>query len=124
MKKYFFIITLLLCVLIVSGCSEEINNDLEEISNDLEEAKYVYPESKDVVVTLEEYKQLKSGMTEQEVWDIIGGKCTNTGSTDLGIGEEYITISYGCNGNGNIGSNVVLIFNGGKLYTMSQIGLK
>lgn len=116
MKKYFLILGLL-CVLTISGCSEDISDKLED-------TQYVYPDSKDVIVTLDEYKQLKSGMTEQEVWDIIGGKCTNTGTTDLGIGEQYITISYGCNGNGNTGSNVILMFQGGKLNTMSQIGLK
>lgn len=63
-------------------------------------------------------------MTEDEVWDIIGGVCTNTGTTDLGIGSEYVTISYGCNGNGGIGSNVILMFQGGEHSTFSQIGLK
>lgn len=120
MKKIIFILTLMLVPLMLTGCTEE----LEDLSNELDEVEYVYPESKDVVVTLEEYNQLVSGMTEQKVWDIIGGQCTNTGKTDLGIGEEYITISYGCNGNGSVGSNVVLMFQGGKLSTMSQIGLK
>lgn len=84
----------------------------------------IYPDSKDVTVTLEEFNKLKSGMTESEVWDIIGGKCTNTGTTDLGIGSEYVTVSYGCNGNGSVGANVILMFQGGKLNTMSQTGLK
>lgn len=104
----------------LSGCTEE----LEDLVNDLDDAQYVYPENKDVVVTLEEYDKLETGMSEQEVWDIVGGKCTNTGETDLGMGDKYVTVSYGCNGNGTVGSNVVLMFQGGKLYTKSQIGLK
>lgn len=120
MKKKFLIMALLLCPLILTGCTEE----LEDLENELDDAQYVYPDSKDVTVTLDEYNQLESGMTEQQVWDIIGGQCTNTGTTDLGIGDQYVTISYGCNGNGSIGANVILMFQGGKLSTMSQTGLK
>lgn len=63
-------------------------------------------------------------MTENEVWNVVGGQCTNTGTTDLGIGSEYVTVSYGCNGTGSVGANVVLMFQGGKLKTMSQTGLE
>lgn len=120
MKKIFFVLALMLVPLVLTGCTEE----LEDLSNELEDIDYVYPDSKDVVVTLDEYNQLSSGMTEQQVWDIIGGQCTNTGTTDLGIGAQYVSVSYGCNGNGGVGSNVVLMFQGGNLSTMSQIGLK
>ena len=120
MKKIFFAIVLLLVLFMLTGCTEEA----EKLSEDLEEIEYGYPDSKDVVVTLEEFNQLSSGMTEQEVWDIIGGQCTNTGSTDLGIGEEYVSVSYGCNGNGSVGTNVILMYQGGTLSTMSQSGLK
>lgn len=120
MKKILLTLILLLSTLFFCGCTK----DLKNISNNLEELDYVYPDSKEVVVSLEEYNKLKTGMSEKEVWDIIGGQCTNTGTTDLGIGEQYKTASYGCNGNGGIGSNVVLMFQGGKLSTMSQLDLK
>ena len=120
MKKLILIGLLILLPFTLTGCTEE----LENLSKDLEDTEYVYPDSKNVVVTLDEYNNISSGMTEQEVWDIIGGQCTKTGTTDLGMGDEYITISYGCNGNGGVGSNVILMFQGGKLSTFSQIGLK
>lgn len=85
---------------------------------------YPYPDSKDVIVTLEEFNQLETGMTEDEVWNIIGGKCTITGETSLEGLEEYKTISYGCNGEGTTGANVQLMFQGGKLSTKAQSGLK
>lgn len=118
MKKILFIFVII--SLTLTGCASK----LEEISEEIDDAKLVYPDSKDVIVTLEKFNKLSSGLSEDEVWDIFGGKCTNTGTTDLGIGSEYVTVSYGCNGNGSIGSNVVLMFQGGKLKTMSQIGLK
>ncbi len=126
MKKI-LLLSLLIAPLLLTGCTEElenVSNTLEDTSNKIDDTQYAYPDSKDVLVTLAEYNELQSGMTEQEVWDIIGGQCTNTGTTDLGIGEEYITVSYGCNGDGTIGANVVLMFQGGKLNTKSQIGLR
>ena len=121
MKKTFYVTLFIVIVAIMTtGCTKE----LEEFSDEVDDIQYAYPDSKDVVVTLDEYNQLKSGMTESEVWNIIGGQCTNTGTTDLGIGEQYVTISYGCNGNGKTGANVILMFQGGKLTTMSQTGLK
>ena len=120
MKKLLLLLTITLVIFTLTGCTEEFEN----LSDELDDVQYVYPDSKDVIVTLDEYNQLKSGMTESKVWSIIGGKCTNTGTTDLGIGSQYVTVSYGCNGNGTIGANVILMFQGGKLSTMSQTGLK
>lgn len=120
MKKILLLASLVLLPVMLTGCTEELDN----LSNTLDDSQYVYPDSKDVVVSLEQYNSLSSGMTEEQVWNVLGGKCTNTGTTDIGMGEQYVTISYGCNGNGGIGSNVILMFQGGKLTTMSQIGLK
>lgn len=113
----------MLILINTTGCAKELK-ELEKLQDDLEDIEYVYPDNKDVVVTLDEYNKLSSGMSEQEVWDIIGGKCTNLGTTDLGIGQQYITSSYGCNGNGVVGSNVSLIFQGGKLKSLAQVGLR
>lgn len=115
-RKNLLLMLGMLSLLAFTGCAEQ-NDSIDDIS-------YVYPDSKDVIVTLDEFNNLQSGMSEDEVWDIIGGKCTNTGTTDMGIGDEYITVSYGCNGKGSIGANVILMFQGGKLVTMNQTGLK
>ena len=85
---------------------------------------YPYPDSKDTIVTLEEFNQLETGMTEDEVWNIIGGKCTLEGETAIDGLEEYKTVTYGCNGKGTTGANVQLMFQGGKLSTKAQAGLK
>ena len=115
-RKNLLLMLGMLSLLAFTGCAEQ-NDSIDDIS-------YVYPDSKDVIVTLDEFNNLQSGMSEDEVWDIIGGKCTNTGTTDMGIGDEYVTVSYGCNGNGSIGANVILMVQGGKLVTMNQTGLK
>ena len=112
MRKGLLVLSLLVLPTVLTGCIKGIT-----------ETK-VHPDSKDVTISLEEYNQLESGMTEDEVWAIIGGQCTNTGTTDLGLGEAYKTVSYGCNGEGSLGANAILMFQGGKLTTMSQAGLK
>lgn len=113
MKRFLLVAVATFCAICVTGCDSEIDD-----------LKYAYPDSKDTVVTLEEYNKLETGMTEQEVWDVIGGKCTNTGTTDIGMGDEYVTVSYGCNGEGSFGANVILMFQGGKLSTKTQAGLE
>lgn len=122
------IIIIIIILLIVIGiCTLSIINArgwFGKESNFLNENTYAYPDSKNTIVTLSKYNLLDTGMTEQEVWDIIGGKCTNTGTTDIGAGDEFITITYGCNGKGRVGANVILIFQGGKLYSKSQAGLQ
>ncbi len=138
MKK--LLIIFLSIILLTTGCGkspiddikdnikEDIKDNLEDIKNDLEdisnEANYPYQDSKDTVITLDKYNQINNGMTEQEVWDLIGGQCTNISTTDLGIGAEYVTSAYGCNGKGNVGANAMLTFQGGKLISKSQAGLK
>ena len=116
MKKFFLrLFAILFIVIMTTGC--DFDMEVDDLS-------YAYPDSKDTIVTLEEFNQLKTGMSENEVWNIIGGKCTLTGETSIDGLEEYKTISYGCNGKGKIGANVILMFQGGKLSTMSQAGLK
>lgn len=116
MKKVLVIVAVLFSSFFLTGCTEEIDKEIDNIT-------YVYPDSKDTIVSLSEYNQIKSGITEQEVWNIIGGVCTNTGTTDIGMGDQYVTVSYGCNGEGKTGANVILMFQGGKLTTFSQFGL-
>ena len=58
------------------------------------------------------------------IYNIIGGQCTKTGTTDIGADSQYVTVSYGCNGNGSVGANVILMFQGGTLNVMSQRGLR
>ena len=89
----------------------------------VDDVKYAYPDSKEVVVDLETYNKLENGMTEAEVWDITGGKCTL--SSESGTkGEQYYVAIYGCNGKGKTGANVLLTFSGDKLNSKTQAGLK
>ncbi|MFI3260911.1 MAG: hypothetical protein R3Y13_04275 [bacterium] len=118
MKKNIVKLSMLLSIsLLTFGCEDELLTKLES-------ASYVYPDSKDVFVTIDLYEKIEAGMTQSQVWEILGGECTETGVTNTALGDEYITESYGCNAEGTIGANVVLVFQGGKLTTKTQSGLQ
>lgn len=117
MKNILKLSSVLVCIICLTACGNSLKLNIDETT-------YPYPDSKDTLVTMSEYKELNTGMTEKEVWDIIGGECTKTSTTDVGSGEEYITTSYGCNGSGSEGATVILMFLGGKLSTLTQVGLQ
>jgi hypothetical protein len=75
-------------------------------------------------ISLEEFNQIETGMTYEEVCNIIGGEGTLGSSVDMGIGDEYKTEIYQWTGNGSIGANASVTFQGGKVISKAQIGLK
>ena len=113
-KKAGLMFMMVLGLFLITGCTDEIN--------------YVYPDSKDVTVTLEEFNKLENGMTKQQVWDIIGGECTQSSSSEIpgveGVMEAIVTEAYGCNGSGSVGANAQLTFQNGELTLKAQHGLR
>ena len=74
-------------------------------------------------INKDEFTQLKNGMTYQEAVSIIGGEgevMSEVGSP----GDSMHTIMYMWKGEGDIGANANAMFQGGKLNTKAQMGLK
>ena len=73
-------------------------------------------------ITLAQFEQVKNGMTYEEVSAIIGKgtKLAETGTP----GDSLYTVSYSYKGKGAIGANAIVLFQGNKLITKSQAGLK
>jgi len=74
-------------------------------------------------MNMAEFSQLKSGMSYQEATAIIGGPgevMSESGSP----GESLHTIMYMYNGEGDMGANANLMFQGDKLQNKAQFGLK
>ena len=91
------------------------------------ETKPVAPKPKKAknkpTMTMAEFEQLKAGMTYEEAVKIIGGK----GEVLSESGEEgtdFYTVMYMWDGEGEFGANSNIMFQGGKLNTKSQFGLK
>lgn len=75
-------------------------------------------------ITLAEYNQIETGMTYFQVCDIIGGYGELLSETDLGLGSEYATEMYMWEGDGSLGANANVMFQGGKVTSKSQFGLE
>lgn len=81
------------------------------------------PENKSAI-SLSEFNQIDTGMTYDEVVAIIGSDGEVLSEVDLGTGEEYKTIMYTWKGKGSIGANANITFQGGKVISKAQLGLK
>lgn len=80
--------------------------------------------SNDPTITLDEFNQITNGMTYQEVVDIVGGPGELLSETDLGMGSEYASAMYMWEGEGSIGANANVMFQGGAVVSKSQLGLE
>lgn len=108
---------LVIAVLNVFLCSCATPNDLIKGT----EADII---NSDGSVSLEEFNKIETGMTYAEVCEIIGGEGTLSSSVDIGMGNEYKTELYQWTGDGSIGANANVSFQGGKVVSKAQIGLK
>lgn len=119
MKK---LLLLIIPIFMLVGCGEtdELNNIKKPEPE--EKINYTYPES-NVVITTELYDQIENGMSEEQVWQLLGDKCSLHGEAGDKGTEGYI-VGYGCNAAGNDGATVQLAFQGNKLVSKVQFGLE
>lgn len=75
-------------------------------------------------ITMEEFNQITTGMTYDEVVSIIGGEGEILSQTDLGLGSEYNSVMYEWQGEGGIGANANVMFQGGVVVSKAQFGLE
>lgn len=73
-------------------------------------------------INLEKFNQIQSGMTYEQVVEIIGEEGTVMSNVDIG-NEEYQTTMYYWYGEDGI-SNANVTIQGGKVVSKAQIGLK
>lgn len=75
------------------------------------------------LITLSEFNQIETGMTYEQVKEIVGSEGTLT--SDVSIGDErYHTKIYTWYGNTLTGANANVTFQGGKVIGKAQVGLK
>jgi hypothetical protein len=74
-------------------------------------------------ITKAEFEQLKSGMTYEEATAIIGGP-GEVISESGNKGEALYTVMYQYKGEGDLGANANMMFQGNKLQNKAQMGLK
>jgi hypothetical protein len=74
-------------------------------------------------ITKEEFDQIKTGMTYEQVVKIVGSEGVQAAESGDPKSKEYTTI-YDFSGSGEIGANASFTFQGGKLITKAQTGLQ
>ncbi|WP_336883818.1 DUF3862 domain-containing protein [Priestia koreensis] len=80
-------------------------------------------ENKDVKMTLAAYDQLRDGMSYEEATKIIGGEGDVMSETGQKGAADH-TVMYEYTGEGDLGANANLMFQGNKLINKSQFGLR
>ena len=75
-------------------------------------------------ISLEEFNQISTGMTYTEVTSLIGSPGEMLSSTDSGLGPEHITELWSWEGEGSLGANANVMFQGGKVTSKAQSGLE
>ena len=103
MKKILNILIIGLILLSVTSCKRQTKDTIK---------KEAEQQSDNVTITVDEYNQLKKGMSYEKVTEIIGGNCNKM--------EEN---TYYCSGD-FAGTSATLVFENNKLKEMKQTGLK
>jgi Beta-lactamase inhibitor (BLIP) len=80
-------------------------------------------EASKVTITKEEFDKIQNGMTYEQVKQIVGGEGHKVSETGKPGAADH-TVMYDYQGEGEIGANASLMFQGGKLINKSQFGLK
>ena len=75
-------------------------------------------------MSLAEFNKIKSGTTYEEVCKIVGGEGELLSSADLFFNEADATEIYSWDGEGTLGANANVTFQGGKVITKAQFGLE
>ena len=115
MKKLIILTMVVVFCLAFAGCSSP---------NDLIKGTGADIIGSEASISLEEFNKIETGMTYAQVCEVVGGEGTLGSSVDVGMGAQYKTEIYQWTGSGSIGSNANVTFQGGKVVSKAQAGLK
>ena len=124
-KKWWFWLIIIIVIAVIGGAGANGQKDntttsSQNVISDETTISENTQENKDVKVTLEQYNQVKDGMSYDEVVSIFGGKENSSSESEIaGIKSEVKTWS----GNGTF-SVVSIGFTDGKVSSKSQTGLE
>lgn len=122
-KWWFWLIIVIIVIAIFGGTQTSTNNTQTSTptqNNDVQTTTEDNSSDKDVKVTLEQYNQVKDGMTYDEVVAIFGGKESTSSESEVAeIKSEIKT----WNGNGTF-SVATIGFTNGEVSSKSQTGLE
>jgi hypothetical protein len=131
-RWWFWVIVVIIIIAIASGsCGGGSNNTntsnkatKEKVpATQNKENKTTQPAKNSPKISKAEFNQLKNGMTYDEVVKIIGSKGELLSSSGQKGTDTYTTI-YSWDGEGSLGANANVTFQGGKLISKAQFGVQ
>lgn len=75
-------------------------------------------------ISLAEFNEITTGMSYDEVVAIVGGPGEILSQADLGLGTQAATVMYSWAGEGSVGANATVMFQGGEVISKAQAGLQ
>ncbi len=121
-RWWFWGIVVVVLIAIISLGGDNSTNAPTNSNAPQQNAKQEAPKN-EPTMTKAEFDQLQSGMSYEEATEIIGGP--GEVMSESGIpGDALHTIMYQYDGEGDIGANANLMFQGNKLNNKAQMGLK
>ncbi|MCI8470341.1 MAG: DUF3862 domain-containing protein [Clostridia bacterium] len=80
-------------------------------------------EKQDTKITLEKFEKIETGMSYEQVVEIIGEEGSTISETNITNDEKYHTIMYSWKAKNGI-ANANVTFQGNKVISKAQVGLK
>ena len=122
-KWWFWAIIIVVIIAIVGGSQGENTNNVQQTSTNPSNSNSSSTVN-DEKITLEEFNKIETGMSYEEVVEIIGGEGTVLSESDITGDGQYKTTIYSWDGNGMLGANANVTFQGGKVISKAQFGLE
>ncbi len=119
-KKWWFWLIILIVVGIIAGSQGTNSNVTEQTATNSSNLVT----SENTRITLEEFNQIQTGMTYEQVVELIGTDGTIMSESDITGDGQYKTTIYSWEGKGGLGANANVTFQGGKVVAKAQFGLE
>lgn len=118
-KKWWLWVIVVIIIAVIATIGKEPNG--EQIAK---EVSVIENENKqEEKITLEKFNKIETGMSYEQVIEIIGEEGTTLSETNISNDEKYHTVMYSWKAKNGI-ANANVTFQGNKVISKAQIGLK
>ena len=121
-KKWWFWVIIVVIIVAIATSQGTGTNNVQQTSVNTDNSNAT--NTNDTKISLEEFNQIETGMSYEEVVEIGGGEGTVLSESDITGDGQYKTTIYSWDGNGMLGANANVTFQGGKVISKAQFGLE
>lgn len=121
-KKWWFWVIIVVIIVAIATSQGTGTNNVQQTSVNTDNSNAT--NTNDTKISLEEFNQIETGMSYEEVVEIVGGEGTVLSESDITGDGQYKTTIYSWDGNGMLGASANVTFQGGKVISKAQFGLE